>query len=206
MRLFWMLLVLMCVSGCLLLVFFPVDLYPLSNNGQFTPPTDSIYIIYALFVFGVLAFGIFSRCKMSSEKKSDANENVERMQTMSTSESNQGGRNNSTTGVILIVICIALGLFTYAHRPPDGFVDAMNRGDTWVFKSGIYYVIMFIVALIGLAGIMRLVKGKKTPEIARILSGEGSSLDQIKKAKELLDSGAIDSAEFEKIKKKALER
>lgn len=122
------------------------------------------------------------------------------------SDTKQASGKNTTTGVVLIIVGLAIGLFAYAHRPPEGFVDAMNRADSWVFKSGVYYVILFIAALCGLAGILRLAKGKKTPNISKILSGEGSSLDEIKKAKDLLDAGAIDAAEFEKIKKSALER
>ncbi len=126
---------------------------------------------------------------------------------MSTSDTKQtvDGK-NTTTGAVLIIIGLAIGLFAFAHRPPVGFVDAMNREGSWMFKSGAYYTILFIAALCGLAGVLRLAKGKKTPNIAKILSGEGSSLDQIKKAKELLDSGAIDATEYEKIKKKALEQ
>ena len=125
---------------------------------------------------------------------------------MSADEKKKSGGKGTTAGVMQIVLGIGIALFACAHRPPTGFMDEINRAGSWYFKPGMYYVILFIAALFALAGILRLVQGKKAPKIAQILSGEGSSLDQIKKAKELLDSGAIDAAEFERIKKTALER
>jgi hypothetical protein len=111
------------------------------------------------------------------------------------------------TGAGLIVIGLVIGIFAYAHRPPDGFVDAMNRAGSWAFKPGVYYVVLFIAIACGLAGILRIAKVKKAPRIAKFISGgEGSSLDEIRKAKELLDAGAIDETEFKKIKQRALER
>ena len=119
----------------------------------------------------------------------------------------QGGTNSTTSGVVLIVIGLVIAFATYSHRPPDGFMDAMNRADSWAFKPEFYYLFLFISALCGLAGILRIMKGKKPTNIARIISGgQGSSLEEIRKAKELLDAGAIDASEFEAIKKKALDR
>lgn len=126
---------------------------------------------------------------------------------MTTSETIPSSGKSTAMGTVQIVIGIALGLFAYAHRPPVGFMDAMNRADSWAFKPSFYYVILFIAALCVLAGILRMAKGKRAPNIAAILSGgEASSLDEIKKAKDLLDAGAIDMSEFEKVKKRALER
>ncbi len=65
--------------------------------------------------------------------------------------SSKKSSSNVTIGSILIILGLGIGLFAYAHRPPDGLVDAMNRGDSWAFKPNIYYVIMFIAALFGLA-------------------------------------------------------
>lgn len=112
---------------------------------------------------------------------------------MSSGASNPSSSKGNTTGVVQIVVGIGLGLFAYAHRPVEGFIDAMQRADSWAFKPSIYYGILFIAALLALAGVLRLTQGKKAPNIGKILSGEGSGLDRIKKAKELLDSGAIDA-------------
>ena len=98
--------------------------------------------------------------------------------------------------VIFIVIGIGLGLFAmYFIQRPDYNSRAFGP-----------YGILFFAALFALAGILRLAQGKKASNIGKILSGEGSGLDQIKKAKELLDAGAIDAAEFERIKRSALDQ
>ena len=59
-----------------------------------------------------------------------------------------------------------------------------------------------------MAGILRIMKSGSKPQNATgtISGGADSRLDEIKKAKELLDAGAINATEFEKIKKEALDR
>lgn len=86
-------------------------------------------------------------------------------------------------------------------------MDAMQRSDSWAFKPQVYYGILLIAALFGLAGILRIVKGtaKSVNSAATAPSGT-SNLEEIKKAKELLDAGAITFAEFEKIKSNAIGR
>lgn len=123
---------------------------------------------------------------------------------MSNSDSAPSNGNNTTVGTIQIVIGLAIGLIAYAHRPPEGFMDAIQRGGSWALNPNAYYGCLFFAGLFVLAGIVRFTRGQKSPNIENNPSGEGSSLDQIKKAKELLDAGAINAAEFEKIKKKAL--
>ena len=108
---------------------------------------------------------------------------------------------DAMVGSLAIVIGLAIGFYAYIHRPVTGLFDAAQRADSWVFKQNPYYGLVAFAGLLVLAGILRFIKAEKA---ASSPSGEGSSLDEIRKAKELLDSGAIDATEFEKIKKTAL--
>ena len=112
-------------------------------------------------------------------------------------------KSQAMPGVIQIVAGIAIGLLAYSRRP-DAIPDSL---DYWVLKPNVYYAILFVAALCALAGIISIVKWTKTSPVGNVHSGsEGSSLDEIKKAKALFDEGAIDEVEFKKIKQKALER
>lgn len=64
-------------------------------------------------------------------------------------------------GAFLFVAGLALGFFTYAHRPPEGFMDALQRADSWAFKREVYYILLFVSALFGVAGLLRIAKGLK---------------------------------------------
>ena len=70
---------------------------------------------------------------------------------------------------------------------------------------GLFLILTVCWLAVAIRGTVKLFKSVQGSKIGKRLTGEGSGLDQIKKAKELLDSGAIDAAEFEKIKKEALE-
>ena len=69
-----------------------------------------------------------------------------------------------------------------------------------------YFILMVFWLVIGIRGGVRLFKSPEGKKIGKMFSAEESGLDKIKKAKELLDAGAIDTAEFEKIKKAELEK
>lgn len=74
---------------------------------------------------------------------------------MTPNPSSKPGSTSLTVGASLLVAGIVLGLFTYAHRPPSGFMDALQRGDSWAFKSEAYYGLLLLSALLGIAGIVR---------------------------------------------------
>jgi uncharacterized membrane protein len=69
-----------------------------------------------------------------------------------------------------------------------------------------YFILMLFWLVIGIRGAVKLLKSPEGNKLGKMFSGEDTGLDKIKKAKELLDAGAIDTAEFDKIKKEALER
>lgn len=115
------------------------------------------------------------------------------------------------SGIFGLAVGILLFVWARSHSPNMGFGEMMTKMDSYILKPEVYYGAITIAVLFALGGAINLVKslqaeGKKGLNIGKILTGEGSSLDEIKKAKELLDAGAIDAAEFERIKKSAMER
>ncbi len=64
-------------------------------------------------------------------------------------------------GIILIVVALIIGFFAQSHRPVEGMMDAFQREGSWVLKPGAYYVFLFIAAMFGLFGVLRLVKANK---------------------------------------------
>ena len=127
------------------------------------------------------------------------------------SENKPSATSLQVSGGVAIAIAIGLFMWARAHSPNMGFGEMMTQMDSYILKPPVYYGAIIIAVLFAIGGAINLVKslqmeGKKGLSIPKIFTGEGSGLDQIKKAKELLDAGAIDAAEFEKIKKEALDR
>lgn len=78
---------------------------------------------------------------------------------MNNDQNNGNSSKHTTIGSILAVAGLGLGFFTYAHRPAEGFMDALQRSDSWAFKSEVYYALLFLAALVLVAGALRLAKG-----------------------------------------------
>lgn len=65
------------------------------------------------------------------------------------------------TGGIMIFFSLILTIFTYSHRPVEGFMDALQRGDSRVLNSGPYaFFILFSLGLF-LGGVILIYKGIK---------------------------------------------
>lgn len=111
------------------------------------------------------------------------------------------------TAIVGIMLGLALGFWARAHSPHMGFGEMMTKMDSYMINEPAYYAFMGVAALLVLlgAGAFFTSLGTPVPAGAAFPPGVGSSLDQIKKAKELLDAGAITAPEFEKIKKTALD-
>jgi uncharacterized membrane protein HdeD (DUF308 family) len=112
------------------------------------------------------------------------------------------------SGIFVLAGGILLFIWARAHSPNMGFGQMLTKANSFILKEPFYYTVLFIAGLMVLGGVINLVKSLRGDGVAsntdKSLSGEGSTLDQIKKAKELLDAGAINADEFEKIKKSAL--
>ncbi len=118
---------------------------------------------------------------------------------MISSQVKGNSRMGKIVGWVQIGVGLRLVLFASEHRPVSGLVDAMSRRETWVFNPLPYYLVLLFAALLVWFGYIR-VRGRRA---ARREDG-GEALERITKAKELLDAGAIDPGEFERIKKEAL--
>ena len=113
------------------------------------------------------------------------------------------------SGVVELVIGIGIFIWARAHSPNMGFGEMLTKADSFILKEPVYYAVLGIAALFAIGGIINVVKslgadGKTALNVAKSLTGQDTGLEKIKKAKELLDAGAIDAAEFAKIKKEAL--
>ena len=123
----------------------------------------------------------------------------------------------STLGEILWSFLVIFFLITYFMMLFWVIVDIFRRHDIGGAHKAIWLIVLFIIPLVGLL-IYMLVDGNGIAERnaaqakaaqqdfddhVRSVAGGGSA-DEIAKAKQLLDSGAINQAEYEQIKSKAL--
>lgn len=67
-------------------------------------------------------------------------------------------RKLQVTGAIGVVLGLCIGLWARSHSPHMDFMEMMSKADSFVLKEPVYYVILIIAVLIGLAGITRIVK------------------------------------------------
>lgn len=77
---------------------------------------------------------------------------------MSESKPAPAKRGSKAVGFILVAASVGFGAFVYAHRPPEGVGDLFQRGDSFFFKENVYYTLLALSALLGLSGLVRLLK------------------------------------------------
>ena len=123
----------------------------------------------------------------------------------------------STLGEILWSFLVIFFLITYFMMLFWVIVDIFRRHDIGGAHKAIWLIALFIIPLVGLL-IYMLVDGhgiaERNAEQAKAAQQDfdahvrsvagGGSADEIAKAKQLLDSGAINQTEYEQIKAKAL--
>ena len=111
---------------------------------------------------------------------------------------------------VLPLVAGSVGFIVYllSFQATSGFMYglAASFNTNLVMLRFWYFLLMLFWLVIGIQGGVRLFKSPEGKKIGKMFSAEESGLDKIKKAKELLDAGAIDAAEFEKIKKAELEK
>ncbi|MFA6290043.1 MAG: hypothetical protein WC661_21875 [Opitutaceae bacterium] len=75
------------------------------------------------------------------------------------SETNPASAKNSKViGAVLVAAGIAFGIFVYSHRPPAGVGDMFQRGDSFFFKENVYFTLLALAVLLGIAGLVRIAK------------------------------------------------
>ena len=67
-------------------------------------------------------------------------------------------RRLQVTGAIGVGFGLFIGLWARSHSPHMDFMEMMSKADSFVLKEPIYYVILIVAVLIGLAGVMRIIK------------------------------------------------
>ena len=111
------------------------------------------------------------------------------------------------SGIVVIVLGAGLLLWARGHSPNMGFGEMMMMdANGYIIKQPLYNGILIIGGLAILSGVINLVRSFQAEGAtgANSPAAQPAGLDRIKQAKELLDAGAIDAAEFEKIKKETL--
>jgi type VI protein secretion system component VasK len=92
------------------------------------------------------------------------------------------------------------------------FADIFRRDDLSGGAKALWIILLFILPFLGIL-VYVIVRPKNTPQDQRLIAEAqatqarlqgGSAADDIAKAKELLDKGAITEAEFQNLKAKAL--
>ena len=111
---------------------------------------------------------------------------------------------------MLYIYCIGIVIFMFIRI----FGDIFHREDLSGFAKAMWILLMFIVPFIGIL-VYVIVRPKNTPQDIREMAAMEaaqkavanlSPTDEIAKAAQLRDSGAITAEEYETIKKQALAR
>ena len=74
------------------------------------------------------------------------------------SEKNGSKSGMQAGGVLCIAGAVALGLWARSHSPHMGFMEMANKMDSYILQENVYNVMIIIAALLGLMGIINLVK------------------------------------------------
>lgn len=110
-------------------------------------------------------------------------------------------------GAAAVSVSILIALWARAHSPNMGFDELMIKLDSYILKQPIYYVIMLVAALIAVGGAVSIILSFNTVTPTLLdLPSPNIQLEDLTKAKQLYDSGAIDATEYQKIKNAILNK
>jgi hypothetical protein len=74
-------------------------------------------------------------------------------------ETRSGSALKVTSGVVQLVIALAIYLWASNHSPHMGFFEALSKLDSYVIKEPVYSVILLTAAIIALLGVIQIIRG-----------------------------------------------